>query len=238
MTDGKICTKCKVFKSFGEFYRDKKKKDGFRYHCKSCAKEYYAANSDKIKLQKKEYNAANVDKIKLQNKEYRAANADRIKLQRKKYYEENGVEENAKHTKYMRTKRQTDEAFKLLSNLRCRLGNALKGTQKSKSTMELTGMESSEDILKYLYEKSPRFEGVPLSELHVDHIIPGAAFDMMSVDHQRVCFHYTNLQLLTPAENLSKNDSVPPGFDVDDYVKKHLPRGNSSFFSSAILPLP
>ena len=204
MTDGKTCSKCEVFRSFGEFAKD-------TMQCKSCKKIY--------------------------DKRYYVANADKRKLQRKKYYEENGVEENAKHTKYMRTKRQTDEAFKLSLNLRRRLHHALNGTQKSASTMELTGMESSQDILKYLYEKRPRFEGVPLSELHVDHIMPCAAFDMRNVDHQRVCFHYTNLQLLTPAENLSKRDSVPPGFDVDDYVKKHLPRGNSSF-SSAILPLP
>jgi len=208
MTDGKICTKCEVFKSFGEFYRDKKKKGGFVSHCKSCVKEYFAANSDKRKLYNREY--------------------------KKKYYEKI----RAKKNKYEKTRLQTDEAFKLLSNLRRRLHHALNGTRKSTSTMKLTGMESSQDILKYLYEMSPRFEGVPLSELHVDHIIPCAAFDMMSVDHQRVCFHYTNLQLLTPAENLSKNDSVSPGFDVDDYVKKHLPRGNSSFFSSAVLPLP
>lgn len=221
MTDGKICTKCKVFKTFGEFYRDKC--HGFRYHCKSCAKEY---------------NAAHADKIKLYHKEYHAANSDKKKLYIREYYKKNKVEIRAQQNKYEKTRRQTDEAFNLSLNLRRRLRHALNGNRKfTSTTMELTGMESSQDILKYLYEKSPRFEGVPLSELHVDHVIPCAAFDMMSVDHQRVCFHYTNLQLLTPAENLSKNDSVPPGFDVDDYVKKHLPRGNSSF-SSATLPLP
>ncbi len=222
MTDGKTCTKCKVFKSFGEFYKGKKRKDGFQPHCKSCVKEYFAANADKIKLKKKEYFAAHADKIKLKKKEY---------------YQKNKVKHNTRQIQYNKTRRQTDEAFNLLWNLRRRLGSALNGNRKSTSTMKLTGMESSQDLLKYLYEKSPRFEGVPLSELHVDHIIPCAAFDMMNVDHQRVCFHYTNLQLLTPADNLSKNDSVPPGFDVDDYVKKHLPRGNSSF-SSATLPLP
>ena len=223
MTDGKTCSKCKVFKSFGEFSKDKQKKDGFQYNCKSCKgfrdREWYAANTDKLKLQMMEWYAANADKRKLQMMEY---------------YKKNKV----KQIQYEKTRRQTDEAFNLLGKLRCRLRQALNGNRKSASTKELTGMESSEDILKYLYEKSPRFEGVPLSELHVDHIIPCAAFDMMNVDHQRVCFHYTNLQLLTPAEKQSKNDSVPPGFDVDDYVKKHLPRGNSSFFSSAILPLP
>lgn len=226
MTDGKTCPKCNVFKSFGEFHRDKNRKDGFQFHCKSCVKEYNA-----------EYRAANADKIKLYNQEYHAANSDKLNLQKKEYYQKNKVKHITRQIQYDKTRRQTDEAFKLLFNLRCRLRHALNGNRKSKSTMELTGMESSEDLIKYLYEKSPRFEGVPLSELHVDHIIPCAAFDMGSVDHQRVCFHYTNLQLLTPAENLSKNDSVPPGFDVDDYVKKHLPRGNSSF-SSATLPLP
>tara|TARA_B110000483_G_C18107879_1_gene508445 strand:+ start:767 stop:1285 length:519 start_codon:yes stop_codon:yes gene_type:complete len=171
-------------------------------------------------------------------KEYFAANADKWKLYNREYYQKNKVKHNTRQIQYNKTRRQTDEAFNLLHKLRQRLRHALKGTQKSTSTMKLTGMESSQDILKYLYEKNPRFEGVPLTELHVDHIIPCAAFDMMNVDHQRVCFHYTNLQLLTPTENISKNDSVPPGFDVDDYVKKHLPRGNSSFFSSAILPLP
>lgn len=237
MTDGKICTKCEVFKSFGDFSRDKEKKDGFRSNCKSCAKEYNAAHADKLKLQQKEYYAANSDKIKLQQKEYHAANSDKRNLRNKEWYQKNKVEILTQKVKYQKTRRQTDEAFNLLSKLRRRLHHALKGTRKSMSTMKLTGMESSQDILKYLYEMSPRFEGVPLTELHVDHIIPCAAFDMRKVDHQRVCFHYTNLQLLTPAENLSKNDSVPPGFDVDDYVKKHLPRGNSSF-SSATLPLP
>ena len=208
MTDGKTCSKCKVFKSFGEFSKDKQKKDGFRYDCKSCVMEYFAANADKWKLYNREY------------------------------YQKNKVKHNTRQIQYNKTRRQTDEAFNLLHKLRQRLHHALNGNRKSTSTMKLTGMESSQDILKYLYEKSPRFEGVPLTELHVDHIIPCAAFDMLSVDHQRVCFHYTNLQLLTPTENRSKNDSVPPGFDVDDYVKKHLPRGNSSFFSSAILPLP
>ena len=284
MTDGKTCTKCKVFKSFGEFHRDKKRKDGFQFHCKSCVKEYQVANADRKKMYDKRYYVANADKRKLHRKkyyeenrveenadrktctkckvfksfgefhrdkytkdgfrylckscmkEYQVANSDKLNLQKMEYYQKNKVEIRTQQNKYMRTKRQTDEAFKLLLNLRRRLHHALNGTQKSKSTKELTGMELN-DLLKYLYEKSPRFEGVPLSELHVDHIIPCAAFDMGNVDHQRVCFHYTNLQLLTPAENLSKRDSVPPGFDVDDYVKKHLPRGNSSF-SSAILPLP
>ena len=37
---GKVCTKCKEYKLFSEFYTNKIHKDGFEYQCKSCYKEY------------------------------------------------------------------------------------------------------------------------------------------------------------------------------------------------------
>jgi hypothetical protein len=40
----KKCTKCKVAKPFSEFYKAVDKKDGYRFHCKSCSKAYYQEN--------------------------------------------------------------------------------------------------------------------------------------------------------------------------------------------------
>ena len=85
----KQCTKCGEVKEISEFH---KKKAGRHSHCKSCVKEYYKANADKIKEYKKEYYKANADKIKEYKKEYRKANADKIKEDKKEYYKTNADE--------------------------------------------------------------------------------------------------------------------------------------------------
>jgi len=40
----KKCSKCKIVKPYSEFLKDKSKKDGYRFHCNTCLKEYYQKN--------------------------------------------------------------------------------------------------------------------------------------------------------------------------------------------------
>ena len=49
----KTCTKCKVEKDEAEFLKDKSKKDGLDYRCKSCVREY--RQSDAYKASQKAY---------------------------------------------------------------------------------------------------------------------------------------------------------------------------------------
>ena len=51
---GKVCTKCGVWKSLDEFCKDKSKKDGRRSDCKECQKGYRAKNKEKRRLYSKE----------------------------------------------------------------------------------------------------------------------------------------------------------------------------------------
>jgi len=59
--DVKICSKCKIEKSLGEFCKHKKSKDGHYNICKECKtiqdKEYRNKNKKKIAKQKKEYSS-------------------------------------------------------------------------------------------------------------------------------------------------------------------------------------
>lgn len=41
-------------------------------------------------------------------------------------------------------------------------------------------------------------------EYHIDHIVPCDAFNLKCLYHQKLCFHYTNLQILLKEDNLAK----------------------------------
>ena len=96
--------------------------------------------------------------------------------------------------------------LKILNTLRCRLYNVLKrqNTKKNISTMELTGCE-----LPFLkgYLEAKFKEGMTWENhgyWHLDHVLPCCSFDLTQEEEQKKCFHYTNLQPLWAADNLSK----------------------------------
>lgn len=45
------------------------------------------------------------------------------------------------------------------------------------------------------------------SEYHIDHIIPKSKFNLDCTFHRKLCFHYSNVQILSSSENLSKSNS-------------------------------
>ena len=81
----KTCRKCKIEKDFTEFTKDKQNKDGLKYTCKSCSKEYRENNKELIKEHSKEYYKSNKERIK----EYYKNNKELIKERGKEYYKSN-----------------------------------------------------------------------------------------------------------------------------------------------------
>ena len=79
-------------------------------------------------------------------------------------------------------------------------------------------------MIDYMRLKSPEYEHVELGKdndgLVIDHYIACEIFDMSNPEHQQICFHYTNFQLIRNSENSVKSDKVPPGFDFDVYIEK------------------
>jgi hypothetical protein len=126
--------------------------------------------------------------------------------QKKEYYQNNKKEYNTRTSNYQVARCKVDPVFKVERNLRCRLYHALKNQKADKKyrTKQLTGCELS--FLKgYLEAKFT--EGMSWEnhgEWHIDHIKPCCSFDLKEEEEQKKCFHYTNLQPLWAAENLSK----------------------------------
>ena len=202
--DHKTCKKCGQCEKHSKYTRNKR--DGLRWQCVQCDKAHRVANKDKISAYLRQHYEENKDKIRAHHKKYYEAHKDEI---------------IAQHSEYTRNRRQTDDAFRVLGACRTRLHHALKGELKTAKTLELIGC-TPDELLEHLERtispevRALRDEGV---EIVVDHIIPCAAFDFSIAEHQRVCFNYKNLQYLDKPTNMSKSDTLPPGFDFASWLE-------------------
>jgi hypothetical protein len=101
--------------------------------------------------------------------------------------------------------------LRLAKAARCRVWNLIKrtGKAKTKRTFDLIGC-SHQFLMSWLQSKFT--DGMTwdnYGEWEVDHIVPCASFDLSREDHQRACFHYTNMQPLWKRENRIKHDRKP-----------------------------
>lgn len=107
---------------------------------------------------------------------------------------------------------RTNPNFLILCRLRKRLWTVLNGAKKSEGTEQLLGC-SLDDFRIYL---ESRWQvgmhwgnyGNKQGQWSIDHIIPCAIFDLSKAEHQRRCFHFSNMQPLWHVENLSKHKKV------------------------------
>ena len=173
-------------------------------HLKKYIKEYYLKNKERIKKYKKEYmkewHLKNKERIKghkkKYNKEYRLKNKEHARKYR--------IKNRAKASAYVRRRYKTEPNFKLVRDLRRRIGDALKGTAKSAHTMELIGCTVDELWVHLESKFKPWMTRKNHGLWHIDHIKACAKFDLTDPTQQRECFNYTNLQPLSAFDNLSK----------------------------------
>lgn len=111
-------------------------------------------------------------------------------------------------------------AMKIKNGKRCRfrqsiarrIPKALHGIAKSARTVELVGcsIESFRMYLESLWEPGMSWEnyGNHIGQWSIDHIIPCSLFDLSREDHQRYCFHFSNMQPMWHSENCSKQNNI------------------------------
>ena len=187
---------------------------------------YYQDNKEAIAKKNSRYRQENKEAIAKKNSRYRQENKEEISKRRSiKYRKETQVtrkKRNKRLASYKRKRRSTDEGFRIETCLRSRMGNALKGTRKSASTMKLTGLESGTQMKQYLELVNPELKDV---KCDIDHRLPCSIYDLTLPEHQKACFHYTNLQWLIPEVNqFKKGAKYPPDLksELDDRNKFKL----------------
>ncbi len=87
---------------------------------------------------------------------------------------------------------------------RMRLAIGTQGAYKADKTLALLGCTPAQARLHLEAQFSPGMACANRGEWHIDHIRPCASFDLRDEAEQRACFHYSNLQPLWAAENMSK----------------------------------
>ena len=191
----KYCTGCEQTKELTEFYKDSQKRDGLQSRCKVCIKAYkkkwYQNNREKHNAKSKKWQQNNREKRNASAKKWQQNNREKHNASARKYYQNNREKHNAlvrKSSKCpeakkrinarLRERRKTDPQFRLAHNLRSRLRKALKGKNKSASTMTLLGC--SIPHLKDHLEKQfiPGMTWANQGKWHIDHMMPCASFEL------------------------------------------------------------
>lgn len=120
-------------------------------------------------------------------------------------------EYRAKILKYHKERTARDPQFLLSKRSRTRLRSALRmvNIQKSKRTKDYIGCSYA--FLKKHIESQFR-DGMTWDKpnsFHIDHIRPVSSFNLLDPEQLKQAFHWTNLQPLTPEENMKKGARFP-----------------------------
>ena len=174
-------------------------------HIRKYQKMYRSKNKAYIREKQNEYYHKNKEKNKQWHKKWRDSHKEQIKESNKKYREENKEKINQSHVDRL----HNDPIFKMKEQTRNMIRYVFrsKGHHKISHTVEILGCDL-DFFCQYLLDTwernySKAWSGEPY---HIDHIIPLATAKTKE-DVVKLC-HYTNLQMLTPENNMAKSDKV------------------------------
>lgn len=192
----KKCNKCNIEKQICDFYNSKSHKDGKMNTCKPCFNFISSSNKEYRKkyknLHQKEYNKKYMKEWYKNNPEYN-----------KKY----NIKNRDKINNYYKEKKQSDSLYKLISSIRTRISQTLRGYSKSSSTLNILGLNDFNDFKIYLESKfQPNMNwnnyGFGENKWVIDHIIP-----VSSAKNEKEIYklnHYSNLQPMWWRDNMIK----------------------------------
>ena len=165
-------------------------------------KNWCKANFEKRKEYDKKWKEANPEKVKKINKKYKEANPEYDK----KYKEANKDKIREYYNQYTQNRRATDSLFKLRCKMRGLIRDSLKrqGYTKDSKTYNILGIQFNL-FYEWLNGKASNDLNYNTNDVDIDHCIPVNLAD--TKEEVLLLNHYSNLQLLSPEENLLKNNT-------------------------------
>lgn len=206
----KICSVCKIHKTYDCFGKDKRRKNGLRSECNECrkiqSKKYVENNKEKRQETLKKYYEKNKLKESERLKKYRKENPEKRKQSKLKWVKNNKDKYNEYLRNWKKEKFKNDITFRLITNLRIRTKNFIKNKKiKFNSIIGCTNDELK-IYLESKFDDRMSWDNYGFYGWHIDHIIP-----LSSAKNEEELYglcHYTNLQPLWCTENLSKGNKI------------------------------
>jgi len=193
MTVEKICAGCKIIKPVSEFNKDKNSYDKLSRLCKECRKKQAAL---------RKYNPIARRKSYLRNKKQ----ADKYSLE------------------YQNLKTKNDPGYRINKLIRSAFVTRLKNkkVRKNQKLLKYTNVPIKEYIIHL--EKDPLWEDYKNGvAMHIDHIIPCAAYDFIIPEDIARCWNPLNLRLLPAKENMKKSDKIDMDLIIKHQIEHLLP---------------
>jgi len=221
MEGSKVCSKCGMEKSVNEFYKDTAQKSGYYPSCKPCKLITSKEVRDRYaKLETREMKEKKVCSGCKQQKN--VSEYQKNKCQKDGMNNECRECVNRRYRMRSKARRQYDPKYKLVTNLRSRMGAALRGKPKSQTTKQLIGVDFE------IFTKWVEFqleEGMTMQNYgpvwQLDHVLPISSFNLLDEEELFQAMNWVNIRPLTPIKNMQKYNKIDRWLYVMQEVKAH-----------------
>jgi hypothetical protein len=137
-------------------------------------------------------------------------NRERILKRQAEYYQNEEIKQ--RRNEYLKSLHLTNPQAALARRIRKRIRCALRSVNACKSgkTVELIGCSFKflKQHIESQFKKGMAWDKP--NSFHIDHIRPLSSFDLNDPEQQKIACHWTNLQPLSPIENLKKGAKIYP----------------------------
>ena len=211
-----LCKRCQ------SIYDKKREKGYYKKRRKLLRRQYYLEHAEEQRSQKrlwrrefkakdpKKYRKYNRIKAKKHREKKKTENFELFRKKQNLYCRRSNKKHHTKRIQYYRNLYQSNTKYRIGKLLRGRIRIALKSSKKLMRTVDLLGC-SIEQLKTHLQQtaitngyKNFDINNYESTKYHIDHIIPCASFDLTTIEGQKACFNYKNLQILEKSENRRK----------------------------------
>lgn len=209
----KICGKCKKKRLLSEFAKDNSRADGLQCYCKKCNEIYRGKHKNNIKKRAKLYYKKHRIKAMAFSRKHYQTHKNEIKSSNKIYSQNHRTERR----EYVNNSRKSNIGHRINHIMGTAIWRSSKTGKNGKPWTKCVGYNVKE-LIEHLKTTLPVDyiwdDYINGTDLHIDHKIPIAAFNITSIectDFKR-CWALSNLQLLPSIDNMSKGAKLEKPF--------------------------